>query len=204
VSWLVGHGWLVALALLATASIAAVARLASGYGRAPLQPSVMSAREQALLAAVADAFFPPGGPIPCSGTEAGALCYFDGYLRRSVPRQRLLMRLLLLFTELGPLLFGPRRARFTRLSQAERLLYLEESSQSERYFRRITFVSFRALMTMAYLSNDEVASVMRMRADTDPFALCQQATPHVPTESGVRNKTGARTDLAGEPRRASR
>jgi hypothetical protein len=131
--------------------------------------ALLSRREQALVAAVADAFFPPDGPIPVSGQQAGLARYFNGYLGRSAPRQRFLMRLLMLFTELSPVSFGPVHKPFTKLSHAERLDFLQSASTSRIYFRRVAFVSLRALMTMAYLGNDEVGRHMNMEADTDPF-----------------------------------
>lgn len=132
---------------------------------------VLSGPEARLVEAVADAFFPPGGPIPLSGSEAGVLRYFDRYLRRAQITQRVLMRLLLVFTELSPVLFGPRRRPFTRLSQRDRLRFLDEERSSRLYLRRVSFIGLRALMTMAYLSNDEVAARMGMVANTDPFGL---------------------------------
>ena len=177
------------LALSIAVSIALVAwwgwRLVTGYPPPALQNGVLNRCEQALVAAVADALFPPGGPIPLSGTQADILPYFDSYVQRSLPRQRLLMRLLLIFTEYSPLLFGPVRRRFTRLSQDERLEYLERSSVSNIYFRRIAFLSFRTLMTMAYLAHPEVERAMRICTDCDPFRI----GPPV-TESGVRAKAG--------------
>ncbi len=160
------------VALVIAAGLAALAiRLFTDYPAAPLAPSRMSAREQAFIGTVADAFFPPGGPIPVSGREAGVPRYFDGYLRRSGKAQAFLIRLLIAFTELSPLLFGPRRARFSRLTAAEQIVFLDGAFQSRIYFRRIGFISLRALMTMAYLANDRVASHMRMTADTDPFGI---------------------------------
>ena len=137
--------------------------------------AVLSRREQALVAAVADAFFPPDGPIPVSGQQAGLVRYFDGYLGRSAPRQRFLMRLLMLFTELSPLSFGPVHKPFTKLSHAERLDFLQSASTSRIYFRRVAFVSLRALMTMAYLGNGEVGRHMNMKAYTDPFHVAGEA-----------------------------
>ena len=160
-------------------------RLVTGYPPPALPDGVLNRCEQALVTAVADALFPPNGPIPLSGSEAGVLAYFDGYVRRSLPRQRVLMRLLLIFTEYSPLLFGPVRRRFTRLSQDDRLAYMERCSVSNFYFRRIAFLSFRTLMTMAYLAHPEVERAMRMCADCDPFRM----GPPV-TESGVRAKAG--------------
>lgn len=127
--------------------------------------------ERELLAAAADAFFPPGGPIPLSGSEANVVRYFDDYVRRAQPTQAFLMRLLFAFMELGPLPFGPRMRRFSRLSLDERIRFLDGARDSRIYFRRVSFISLRALMTMAYLSHPEVARSMGMFDDTDPFDL---------------------------------
>ncbi len=83
----------------------------------------MSRKEQAILAAAADALFPPGGPIPLSGTEAGAIPYLDAYVGRVDAGQRALMRLLFQAVEHGPWIFGPRFARFTRLDPAARIAF---------------------------------------------------------------------------------
>ena len=131
----------------------------------------LTAAERALVSAVASTFFPPSGPIAISGIEAGVPDYFAGYLRRSGTRQAVLIRLLLAFTELSPLMFGPCRRRFTQLSHDQRVRFLDTVRTSRIYFRRVSFVSFRAMMTMAYLANDEVARQIGMVADTDPFGL---------------------------------
>lgn len=171
------------LALVALALAAALVRLFTGYPAAPLADSAMGAREQALVAAVADTFFPPGGAIPVSGTEAGIVRYFDGYLRRSEPFPRFMIRLLLVYLELAPLVFGPRRARFTRLAPDDRLAALERSGLSDVYFRRVTFISIRAVMTMAYLANADVARAMRVTASADPFGLGDRVLERVPART---------------------
>ena len=79
------------------------------------------------------------------------------------------MRLLFVFTELSPMVFGPRRRRFTSLHVDERIAFLRTAFESSIYFRRIAFTSLRALMTMAYLANGEVARSMRMRPNRAPF-----------------------------------
>lgn len=161
---------IVALALLGVVA-ALVVRLFVGYQPKALENSLMSAREQALIVAVADAFFPQNGPIPVSGTEAGLVEYFDGYLRRSERLPRFMIRLLLIYSELSPLLFGPRRVRFTRLTRIERESALDEAGKSDIYFRRVAFISMRAVMTMGYLAHPSVAAAMRMKADADPFGI---------------------------------
>ena len=52
----------------------------------------LGSRPQALITAVADAFFPPAGPIPLSGSDAGILGYLERYLSRTEPLQRTMIR----------------------------------------------------------------------------------------------------------------
>lgn len=143
----------------------------TAMARSAQPASLLSDNERAILGAAADAFFPPDGPIPLSGCDASVVEYFDRYVAGAAARQQLLMRLLFWFIQLSPLLFGPRRGRFTRLSQDDRIRFLDGARDSRIYFRRVSFVSLRAVMTMAYLSNPEVARHMAMVADTDPFGL---------------------------------
>ncbi len=101
------------------------------------------------MAACADALFPAGGPIPVSGTEAGLVEYMDRYVARTPRPLRPYMRLLFHFVELSPWVFGPRRARFTRLPQADRIAVLASMAQSCIYLRRVTFLSLRTMLSMA-------------------------------------------------------
>ncbi len=150
----------------------------------------LNPREQALIGAVADAFFPPVGPIPVSGTEAGLVEYFDRYMERSGGRTAFLMRLLILFTDLSPIVFGGGWKRFPHLCRAKQIQHLQQASISSVYIRRVSFVSLRALMTMAYLSNDEVARHMNMRHDPDPFGM---GDPDDVERSGERPRVAAQT-----------
>ena len=159
-------GWLVAALLLL-----GLLSLFIGYPPGRLKDSPLRAREQALILAVADTFFSRGGPIPLSGTEANALAYFDAYFQRCPRHQQVLIRLLLVSTELGPLVFGPRPRRFTRLSPTQRTRFFAEAFESPLYFRRLSFISLRAIMTMAYLAHPEVIRHMNMSPNTNPFNL---------------------------------
>lgn len=161
----------------------------------------LTAGETRLIVAAADAFFPPDGPIPRSGSEAGCVRWFERYLELSDRRQRLLIRLMLAFVQLAPLLLGPERRRFTRQSAPARIAFLARASKSRIYFLRVVFLSLRAMMTMAYLSDEIVADAIGMKADTDPFGLGDQPPFErmvlpTPQASGVRLKGGG---PAGEP-----
>jgi hypothetical protein len=153
----------IALAAVVALSIALLVRgVCFGYPAPTSRARNLSTKEQAIVAAVADAMFPSGGAIPLSGTEAGLVGYMDRYVGRMPNPSRAFCRLLLQFLEHGPWLFGPRRARFTRMSLAERLAALDDMRTSSIYFRRIAFLSMRTMLTMGYLANGEVARSMRM------------------------------------------
>src|SRR5690606_41328460 len=85
----------------------------------------LSRREARFFAAAAVAAFPPGGATPPSGSEAWIVAHLDGWLALLPRRNRLLIRLLVVFFEHVTLLFpapgrGGRR-RFTALAPAPRL-----------------------------------------------------------------------------------
>ncbi|WP_437986406.1 gluconate 2-dehydrogenase subunit 3 family protein [Sorangium sp. So ce117] len=168
-SELVAHlpviGPVVVLAALALAAVFLVRRAS-----APGAPSsALSVKERAIVAACADALFPAGGPIPVSGTEAGLVEYVDRYVARTPRPLRPYMRLLFHFVELSPWVFGPRRARFTRLPQADRIAVLASMAQSCIYLRRVTFLSLRTMLSMGYLANEKVAGAIGVACCATPF-----------------------------------
>lgn len=154
----------------------------AGYGEKLEPEGLLSAKEQAIVAAAADAYFPADGPIAVSGTQAGLVRYMDRYLARSPAHLRPLMRLLLHFVEHGPWIFGPVRSRLTRLSPHDRRRALDRMATSPMYFRRVAFLSLRTLLTMGYLAHPAVAEAMGMRADRSPFEPAQG------TERGERDQ----------------
>lgn len=171
---------------LAGAALCALALLVRGlffgYPAPALAGALLSRKEQAIVGAVADTLFPIGGPIPISGTEAGAVAYMDRYIARMDRAQQLLLRLLLHAAEHSPWIFGPRPARFTRLSQEERVTALRAMSTSRIYIRRVMFLSLRVMLTMAYLANDEVARRVGMVARSAPFEERGDALGAAPRE----------------------
>ncbi len=157
-------------AIAAAVAVALIARaFFLGYPRASLRGGRLNRKEQAIVSACADALFPPGGPIPVSGTEAGLVRYIDGYLGRLPRVPRILVRLLLFSFEHGPWIFGPRPARFTRLRPVERVAVLRAMARSSIYFRRVSFLSLRTMMTMGYLAHPEVQRRMKIVPDPAPF-----------------------------------
>lgn len=152
-----------------------------GYSPPMLAGALLTAKEQAIVAAFADALFPAGGPIPLSGTEAGLVRYMDTYVRRSPPSMRLLLRLLLLFVEHSPWVFGPGPVRFTRMRPEVRVAALKDMSTSSIYFRRVAFLSLRTILSMGYLANAAVAQRIGWVERLDPFEPMKAAPRRAPT-----------------------
>lgn len=159
--------------LLAGAGAAASAALARGlflgYPEQTIRGKSLGGKEQAIVAACADAFFPPGGPIAISGTGAGLVAYFDEYVARLPKGQATLVRLLLWFMEHAPWIFGPSRTRFSALGLDARIAVLQRMHESPIYFRRVAFLSMRTILTMGYLAHPDVMRAMRMAHDAAPF-----------------------------------
>jgi len=168
--WMESHLLLLGVGVFALVAAVAVWRgVFAGYGQRLFEPSVLSAKEQAILSACADALFPHGGPLPLSGTEAGVLPFFDSMLRQLPKQNRLLIRALLLLLEHGPWVVN-RRARLTRQAPEVRVDTLRSWSESRHYLLRTAFIGIRALLTMAYLENHDVATRVGHLPNRDPFA----------------------------------
>jgi hypothetical protein len=156
----------------------------------------LSTREREIIRLAADAFFPSDGPLPISGSEAGAVDYFEEHYRRSDERKRSLLRSMLWFVEWSPIMFGPRRRRFSRQSPDDRGRTLEIACQSDIYLRRMAYLSLRVVLTLAYFVDPRV--VMRVGAlpSTDPFGL--DAQPPLAAASGTRLTDGGAPPAADE------
>jgi len=163
----------------------------------------LNRREQALVAAAADALFPPGGPIAISGSEAGLVAYTDAYTGRVPAASRALIGLLFVFLEHAPWVFGPTRRRFTRLSPEQRMAALARMATSPIYFRRVAFLSLRTILSMGYLAHPVVARRIGMLPpeDIDTPAEASDAAREAPTRSGSRPRVdipaGAAAGKAG-------
>jgi hypothetical protein len=150
----------------------ALARVFAGYQQAPSGTRTLSARELALVDAVAEALFPPGGALAESGREAGVSGYLDRFLAASQPRQRALMRALFFLFEHATLFFpapGGLRGlrRFSSLDAPQREAVLEAWRTSGLFVRRLCFTSLRALCTLGYFASPGVLRALRLA----PFAL---------------------------------
>ena len=151
--------------LFPVAALAAAALLVAGFTLGYPPPTtatdVLSAKEQAIVRACADAMFPSGGVAPASGTEAGVVEYFAATLREGPRATGVLIRLLLRFVEHGPWLFGSRR--LTRQSPEARVRTLAAWEASPIYFLRLSFTSLRALIAMGYVANAAVSRDLGLR-----------------------------------------
>lgn len=130
-----------------------------GYPEPSAECENLSAREQHLLAKSAEAFFPEGGALP-SAAEAGVVQYLDKMFTQLPKQQQLLIRLLFVLIEHGPLIFGPFKGRTTRLSQEARINYFRSWEESSIYFRRLAFLSLRSLVTIGYFSSQQVETAL--------------------------------------------
>jgi hypothetical protein len=150
----------------------ALVRVFAGYPAAVQPAQALRRRELALVAAVADAMFPPGGAIAESGREADVAGYVDRLVAASQPRQRTLMRALFFLFEHATLLFpapgglGGLR-RFSSLPPAQRQVVLERWRTSRLFARRLCFTSLRALCTLGYFASPGVLRALRLA----PFAI---------------------------------
>jgi hypothetical protein len=116
--------------------------------------------KHAVVAASADAMFPPSGPIPVSGTDAGVVAYFFAHVAALPFGKRVLFTLLLLFLQLSPFVFGPRRTRFTRLTPEERARHLREMDRSPLFLRRAASQSLKFVLTLGYFACSRVDAIV--------------------------------------------
>ena len=116
---------------------------------------VLTARERAVVAAIAEAFFPSRGAIGVDAAAAGVVAYVDTFLARLGRPQRLQLRALLLLFEVGTAA-GRRGVRFSAAPLGERVARLESWEQADRYHQRAAFAALRWLFTLAYVANPDV------------------------------------------------
>jgi len=135
-------------------------RLFAGVPR-PAHPSgLLSNAEVAFLEAAGATLIPS---IECglarSGPEADLTAFADRYVGALPPRQRQLIRAMLVFFEQSTLLFPARGPggfrRFSRLSTEQRLGVLEGWAASPWGWRRSLFTALRAFVVMGVLGHPE-------------------------------------------------
>lgn len=149
----------------------------SARGPGAERPAVLTATERVLFSAVALVMFPPGGALARSGADARILTHLDDFVAGLGRTNRRLIGLLVLAVEWASLFLaapGPRgRRRFSRLTENQRAACLEHLRTSPRYLERLMFTSLRALLTMGYFADPEVAAALGIA----PAVLHRQPSP---------------------------
>lgn len=128
----------------------------------------LSAKEQAIVKAAADTYFPTGGRLGLSGAQAGAVEYFDRQLEESTTRMVFLIRLLLLFVEHFP--WFMLRRRFTSQLPWQREATLRAWTTSEIYMLRVIATSLRTLISFGYMASDDVCARIGCTPNMEPFS----------------------------------
>lgn len=149
---------------------------------------VLTSRESAVVAAIAEALFPASGPI---GVNAGssAVPYLDTLLARLALAQRVQMRGLLLIFEVGTAITG-RGTLFSAAPIEERVARLQAWERADRYLQRAAFSALRYLFTLAYLADPEVKSRIGLpESDARPPAPLRRLTRRPRLRRGARVKT---------------
>jgi hypothetical protein len=140
------------------------ARFVVGYPTPPPSVRLLRPREYATITAAASATFPRGGAVPLSGMDANVAGHVDRFVEAQPSGSRRLIRLLFVLVEHATIVFpaegaGARR-RFSALTPAQQVVYLEGWRTSGLFLRRLVFTSLRAIVTMGYLSHPDVLAAL--------------------------------------------
>jgi hypothetical protein len=160
-------GWITVCALVVWVGV----RVGVGYPLLTRRYRVLRRAEVALLEAVSEAMFPPGGHIPASGLDADLPGFVDRWMSVSQPQTRLAMHLLFFLIEHATVIFpapGPQgRRRYSKLEYEQRVAVLEGWGESSLYPRRLVFVSLRSILAMGYFTHPPVLRQLGVA----PFAI---------------------------------
>jgi hypothetical protein len=150
---------------------------------APPRPlKVLTQREARIVRALAETVFPPGDQRAVSPDEAGVVEYLDELLSTVEPRERALMRSLLVLFEVQTLVTNPLRpSLFSRASADVRRRSLQGWDKSGLYPRRVAFQALRSLMLWAYVDNPTVERAIGVERGTRIIArLREEGWPSPP------------------------
>ncbi len=191
-------GW-VGLALAVATAVWGVRRLALGYPDPQFPHRRLARGEVALLGAAAEAMYPPGGAIDCSGREADVPGYLDRFLDASHPRIRTLMHLLFFCVEHATLVLpapGPGgRRRFSSLEPEQQVAALAAWSNGRWFFQRLVFTSLRALLTLGYFASPAVMRPLRLVPLAIDTHVCEADLWFPPIGRGPEAIAYGRADL---------
>jgi len=151
---------LIVTGLLVALSVAAYRRGYSGYPPAPAGLAKLHAGEAAFIEAVGEVLFPAGAGLALSGIDAQLPHYIDRYLG-SLPRtQRFQIRALFAFVEhLTLVLPGDEpsgRRRFSSLTAASRVAFLERLADHPNGLLRLLFSALRSVFVLGYLGHPAI------------------------------------------------
>ena len=191
-------GW-IGLGMALAASTYGVRRFALGYPDPGRSLRRLSRGEAALLDAAAEAMYPPGGEIDCSGSEAALAGYIDRLMDASHPRIRILMHLLFHLVEHATLLFpapgrGGRR-RYSELSPEQQTRVLADWANGRWFFGRLVFTSLRALLTLGYFAHPPVLRQLRLAPLAIETPVCEADLWFPPIGKGPEAIRLTRDDL---------
>jgi hypothetical protein len=166
-------GW-----IAAAAAVGIFARVFLGYPSRTRGDRCLRRAELATVRAAAEAVFPPGGAIACSGLEAGIPDYVDRLFAHAPPRSRRLMRLLFFSIEHGTAIFpapGGLRGfrRFSSLDLEQRIALLEAWADSRFFARRLLFSSLRAILTLGYFAHPRVMDPLGLAPYEIATPICE-------------------------------
>ncbi len=108
--------------------------------------------EYAILAALANALFPPGNPIGLAGTDARVPEYIDRMLAGMRADKAAEFKTMLLLFEHGTTAFGLRVKRFTDLDRHARERYLRRWERARVYSRRMLAAGLKTMLGIAYFA----------------------------------------------------
>lgn len=124
--------------------------------------------EAKVVTALAETIFPPGEQRHVSVQDARVVEYIDELLAEVEPRERALMRGMIMLFEVQSVVTNARRgpALFTRASHEDRTRTLEGWDKSNLYPRRTAFMALRSLLLWAYVDNPDVERAIGVERGT--------------------------------------
>lgn len=167
----------IGLALALSAGALTLRRAVLGYPPPDRPYRRLGRGEAAFVAAAAEAIYPPGGAIACSGREAEVPAYLDRLLDVSHPRIRVLIHLLFLFVEHATLVWpapgaGGRR-RFSSLDPEQQVAALAAWGRRRWLFARLVFTGLRGLLTLGYFAHPSVLGPLRLAPLAIESPVCE-------------------------------
>jgi len=141
----------------------AVREVFMGYPEAPVGLKVLGRKNSAVVRAIGEALLPPGGEIPFSADEARVTQFVDNYIDMVPDLTRRLMLMLFFLMEHATYIFAFTTHRLSDMDMDARIRYLEGWEKSVFYYRRVAFLSLRAIYGMAYLGCPDVEKAMGFR-----------------------------------------